>query len=250
MHHEKFVIVVLCVLQQQAASWSWSWATASAFNVNVPLPGLAKLPTRVGVASCRFSSSRIATTTTTPISRLFAKNNKSGDDDDDDLKILEMDMLEDEDNDDEDEDDDNDVDDKDEEESTSSSSKTPDGMEKAWRYAKKPLLRIGSKGATLSHGNSLKQLLEQHTVVKVKVNTRRFNDSLDEAFEVLKELAQENGAPAGIELLQKRDGEKIILFGWPGTRQRILDESFPVAEVPYEPKERKDGKKVRTVDKD
>jgi hypothetical protein len=49
-----------------------------------------------------------------------------------------------------------------------------DGMEKTWRHAKKPLLSIGSKGATHSHGNSLRQLLEDHTVVKVKVNTRKF----------------------------------------------------------------------------
>jgi len=47
-------------------------------------------------------------------------------------------------------------------------------MELAWRYAKKPLLRIGSKGATLTHGNSLRQLLDAHTVVKVKINTRKF----------------------------------------------------------------------------
>jgi hypothetical protein len=46
--------------------------------------------------------------------------------------------------------------------------------EKVWRHAKKPLLRIGAKGATHSHGNSLRQLLEDHTVVKVKVNTRKF----------------------------------------------------------------------------
>jgi hypothetical protein len=49
-----------------------------------------------------------------------------------------------------------------------------DVMEKVWRHAKKPLLRIGSKGATHSHGNSLRQLLDDHTVVKVKVNTRKF----------------------------------------------------------------------------
>lgn len=57
--------------------------------------------------------------------------------------------------------------------STSSRSEH-DNTELAWRYAKKPLLRIGSKGATLTHGNSLRQLLESHTAVKVKVNTRKF----------------------------------------------------------------------------
>ena len=105
-----------------------------------------------------------------------------------------------------------------------------DGMERAWRYAKKPLLSIGAKGATLSHGNSLRQLLEQHTAVKVKVNTRRFEGSLEKAFEELRGLAEENGAPAGIEMLQTREKDKIILFGWPGTTQRIQDNQFPVQE--------------------
>lgn len=104
-----------------------------------------------------------------------------------------------------------------------------DAMERAWRYAKKPLLSIGSKGATLTHGNSLRQLLDQHTVVKVKVNTRRFDNSLQEAFVQLRALAEENGAPAGIELLQARDSEKIILFGLPGTLQRIKDNEFPLS---------------------
>jgi hypothetical protein len=49
-----------------------------------------------------------------------------------------------------------------------------EGAEKAWRHAKKSLLSIGSKGATLTHGNSLRHLLEDHTVVKVKVNTKKF----------------------------------------------------------------------------
>jgi hypothetical protein len=52
-----------------------------------------------------------------------------------------------------------------------------DSMEKVWRHAKKPLLRIGSKGATHSHGNSLRQLLEDHTVVKVKCNLKKFGRS-------------------------------------------------------------------------
>jgi hypothetical protein len=49
--------------------------------------------------------------------------------------------------------------------------------EKVWRHAKKPLLRIGSKGATHSHGNSLRQLLDDHTVVKVKFNLKKFGRS-------------------------------------------------------------------------
>ena len=49
-----------------------------------------------------------------------------------------------------------------------------DPEEKVWRYAKKPLLSIGAKGATPSHGNSLRQLLDDHTVVKVKMNTKAY----------------------------------------------------------------------------
>lgn len=103
-------------------------------------------------------------------------------------------------------------------------------VERAWRYAKKPLLSIGSKGATLTHGNSLRQLLQQHTVVKVKVNTNRFDGSLQAAFEHLCSLAEQNGAPPGIELIQAREGDKIILFGLPGTMERISRNEFPIVE--------------------
>ena len=47
-------------------------------------------------------------------------------------------------------------------------------MEEVWRYAKKPLISVGGKGATKKHGNSLRQLLDDHTIVKVKVNTISF----------------------------------------------------------------------------
>jgi hypothetical protein len=57
--------------------------------------------------------------------------------------------------------------------------KTPDdvNMEKTWRYIKKTLLRVGSKGATTSHGNSLKEILTSHKVVKVKMNGLRGSES-------------------------------------------------------------------------
>jgi RNA-binding protein YhbY len=115
-----------------------------------------------------------------------------------------------------------------------------DGLEKAWRYAKKPMLSIGAKGAQFSHGNSLRQLLEAHTVVKVKVNTQKFG-TLDVAFEQIRELAQESGAPEGIELVQKRDAENTILFGVPGTLARIEQGDFPPPPPPpyvYTPKDK------------
>jgi RNA-binding protein YhbY len=111
-----------------------------------------------------------------------------------------------------------------------SSSSNP--TEKAWRYAKKPLLRIGAKGATLSHGNSLRQLLQAHTAVKVKVNTQRFEGDLDAAFRHLRGLAEESGAPAGIECIQTRESDSVILFGMPGTTERIKSGTFPPPPPP------------------
>lgn len=117
-----------------------------------------------------------------------------------------------------------------------------DGLEKAWRYARKPLLSVGAKGAQFSHGNSLRQLLEAHTVVKVKVNTQKFG-TLEAAFEQIRELAKESGAPEGIELVQKRDAENTILFGLPGTLARIEQGDFPPPPPPpyvYTPKDKEE----------
>jgi RNA-binding protein YhbY len=102
-------------------------------------------------------------------------------------------------------------------------------MEKAWRSARKPLLSIGSKGATLTHGNSLRQLLQDHTIVKVKINTRRFDNSLEQAYEAIKELAVESGLD-DMELLHVRESEKTILVGLPGTRKLIEAGEYPMAE--------------------
>lgn len=107
-----------------------------------------------------------------------------------------------------------------------------DPTELVWRYAKKPLLRIGSKGATHSHGNSLRQLLEDHTIVKVKVNTKKFQNSVQQAYEVLKGLAIENGAPSDLELIQLREGTNEILFAMPGTLQKMEEGTFPPPPPP------------------
>jgi hypothetical protein len=155
-----------------------------------------------------------------------------------------------------------------------------DAQEKVWRFAKKPLLRIGAKGATHAHGNSLRQLLEDHTVVKVKVNTKKFGayyntiqyntdtrisriegvarspeellstnsilrflfltGTVAKASETLRELAIENGAPADIEMIQVREGQKEILFGMPGTVKRVEDGSFPPPPPPPEEEKEED----------
>ena len=105
--------------------------------------------------------------------------------------------------------------------------------QKAWVHAKKPLLRIGGKGATKSHGNSLRQLLDQHTVVKVKVNPSAFEDnSLLNAFEVLKQLAVDSGASDELELIHIRTSDKVILFGKEGTLDSIDAGDFPPPPPP------------------
>lgn len=111
--------------------------------------------------------------------------------------------------------------------------------QKAWQHAKKPLLRIGGKGATKSHGNSLRQLLDQHTVVKVKVNPSAFEDnSLLNAFEELKQLAVDSGANDGMELIHIRTSDKVILFGKEGSLELIDAGSFPPPPPPpREPRE-------------
>eukprot|EP00547_Thalassionema_nitzschioides_P005293 CAMPEP_0194218818 /NCGR_PEP_ID=MMETSP0156-20130528/24577_1 /TAXON_ID=33649 /ORGANISM="Thalassionema nitzschioides, Strain L26-B" /LENGTH=161 /DNA_ID=CAMNT_0038948291 /DNA_START=53 /DNA_END=535 /DNA_ORIENTATION=+ len=108
-------------------------------------------------------------------------------------------------------------------------------IEKAWRYVKKPLLRLGSKGASKSHGNSLKELLQAHTAVKVKINAKKVD--YDESFAALVKLALEAGAPEGIECLQYRDIEKTILFGLPGTLEKIQAGDFPPPPPPPPPQE-------------
>eukprot|EP00529_Nitzschia_sp_RCC80_P033501 CAMPEP_0113464688 /NCGR_PEP_ID=MMETSP0014_2-20120614/13333_1 /TAXON_ID=2857 /ORGANISM="Nitzschia sp." /LENGTH=202 /DNA_ID=CAMNT_0000356783 /DNA_START=248 /DNA_END=856 /DNA_ORIENTATION=- /assembly_acc=CAM_ASM_000159 len=107
--------------------------------------------------------------------------------------------------------------------------------ETIWRHVKKPLLRIGAKGATHSHGNSLRQLLEDHTAVKVKINTKKYNGSLEDAAQTLKGLAVENGAPDDMEIIQFRDSEKTVLFGSPGTVQQCADGTFPPPPPPPPP---------------
>jgi hypothetical protein len=56
--------------------------------------------------------------------------------------------------------------------------------------------------------------------------------SLENAFVALRDLAVENGAPEGIELIQIREKDKIILFGLPGTMEMISKGDFPPPPPP------------------
>jgi len=100
-----------------------------------------------------------------------------------------------------------------------------DEAEKAWRYIKKPLLRIGGKGVADSHGNSLRELLQAHTCVKVKVNTDKMG-SLEEAYEVIREVTEKNGN-IKCELIQCRDAENTILIGKEGAWEMIRAGTYP-----------------------
>ena len=51
--------------------------------------------------------------------------------------------------------------------------------------------------------------------------------TLEKAFEDIKTLAEESGAPKGIEMLQARDSDKVILFALPGTTERLESGDFP-----------------------
>jgi RNA-binding protein YhbY len=150
------------------------------------------------------------------MSRSVDDEDQQNDDDDDD--VIDLTVL-----------DEDDIDFlfEDDDEDNEQSQKELEPSEKLWRYIKKPLLRIGAKGATHSHGNSLRQLLEDHTAVKVKMNTKKYNGSLQEAAQALKDLAIENAAPVDIEIIQLRESEKTVLYGSPGTRQQCEDGMFP-----------------------
>mmetsp|Transcript_22516 Transcript_22516/g.64765 ORF Transcript_22516/g.64765 Transcript_22516/m.64765 type:complete len:211 (+) Transcript_22516:119-751(+) len=115
--------------------------------------------------------------------------------------------------------------------------------QKAWQHARKPLLRLGGQGAKLSHGNSLRELLDQHTVVKVKVNPGPFGGSLLRAFEALKALAVESGADEGLELVHVRTSENVIMFGRAGALAVIDAGEFPPPPPP--PREEVDGEEGR-----
>ena len=118
-------------------------------------------------------------------------------------------------------------------------------MEQVWRYNKKPLLSIGAqKGPTSKHGNSLRELLQHHTTVKVKIqllfnasnrnsDAESVQEQMKQVYEQLKDYAiQSDPALQDMELLQVRVNERILLVGLPGTQQKILDGTYPPPPPP------------------
>jgi hypothetical protein len=61
--------------------------------------------------------------------------------------------------------------------------------------------------------------------------------TLKDCFDKLRDLAVEAGADEGMELIKIRDSEKVILFGKPGTMERIKSGEFPPKPKPWIPKE-------------
>jgi hypothetical protein len=62
-----------------------------------------------------------------------------------------------------------------------------------------------------------------------------FKGTLEKAFEDIRKLAVESGAPEDLELIQVRDKDKIILFGMPGTLERLKSGDFPPPPREYFP---------------
>jgi hypothetical protein len=120
-------------------------------------------------------------------------------------------------------------------------SKVLSRMERAWRYAKKPLLSLGAqKGSTIKHGNSLRELLQQHTMVKVKIQLLLSSSSTEDdiepallaVYEQLREHAVQSGASPDMELLQVRPSERTLLVALPGTKDKIEQGTFPPPPPP------------------
>jgi RNA-binding protein YhbY len=105
-------------------------------------------------------------------------------------------------------------------------SKADSSLERAWKYVKKPLLRIGAQGISRSHGNSLRELLMAHTLVKVKINSVTLG-SMQQVFDTLKDEAEMSGAAKEMELIMSRESAKIILIGLAGSLERIQKGEFP-----------------------
>jgi RNA-binding protein YhbY len=115
-------------------------------------------------------------------------------------------------------------------------------IDKAWKHIPKPLLRIGGKGVADSHGNSLKELMNAHTAVKVKINTTKLG-SFEDVFEMLKVVLEKKDVQ-GVELIHVRESDNTIMVAKSGTMDKIQDGSFPPPPPP--PPVEEEGEEVDT----
>ena len=98
---------------------------------------------------------------------------------------------------------------------------------RAWKSARRPMLRISDKNdLTLEDGKMLKQLLDNYSLVKVKIDRKLDMTTMEEAFESLKNAAQVSGASSEMEMIHTSVAESFIFFGNPGTLSEIQSGSF------------------------
>ena len=57
-------------------------------------------------------------------------------------------------------------------------------------------------------------------------------DSLEEAYTKLRDLAVESGAADDIQIIQAREFDKMVLYGLPGTLERVQQGEFPPPPPP------------------
>lgn len=55
---------------------------------------------------------------------------------------------------------------------------------------------------------------------------------MENAVQILRDLAVESGASQNIEIIQMREKDRTILFGLPGTIEKVEDGSFPPPPPP------------------
>ena len=98
---------------------------------------------------------------------------------------------------------------------------------RAWKCARRPMLRIPHENdVTQKDGKMLKQLLDNYSLVKVKINGKLDMSMMEETFELLKNEAQESGASSEIEMIHTCVAEGTIFLGNPGTLSKIQSGSF------------------------
>jgi len=75
------------------------------------------------------------------------------------------------------------------------------------------------------------ELLDDHTVVKVKINTTKLG-TLEEVAKMLMDRCTSDGA---VELIHVRESENTVMLGKDGALGMILDGSYPPPVVEYVP---------------
>jgi len=98
---------------------------------------------------------------------------------------------------------------------------------RAWKCARRPMLRINYENdVTQKDGKMLKQLLDNYSLVKVKINGKLDMSMMEETFESLKNEAQISGASSEIEVIHTCVAEGTIFLANPGTLSKIQSGSF------------------------